>query len=181
MQKICTWLVLHSLTEVQVWWHMHCIWIHSYGGGAFLYRIVMFDETWANLYKPELKTVKWMVSPCSWILWQYPAQVNVMLTVAYNCEGVLLTRAVPCCGKFCVWLELLAIPPYYWNSWYIICIPHHVMATFAVTPCCGAWHCFMWPRQWLICSDCRILRYWNIYRTHWTWAPMIRTFSETLK
>src|SRR5258705_4248364 len=66
---------------------------------AFLQRIVAIDETWARAYEPELKhqSNEWRHPGSSrpQKVRQEPSRVKVMLIVAYDYEGVILTHDVP--------------------------------------------------------------------------------------
>jgi histone-lysine N-methyltransferase SETMAR len=103
MRKICARWIPHNLTEVQMWQRMETARLHldryAREGEAFLRRIITMDETWARSYEPELKrqSSEWrrQGSPRQRKFRQEAGHVKVMLIVAYDYEGVLLTHAVP--------------------------------------------------------------------------------------
>ncbi|GBM05230.1 hypothetical protein AVEN_181618-1 [Araneus ventricosus] len=68
-------------------------------GDAFLQRIVAIDETWERVYNSELKrqSNEWHhpSPPRPQKVQQEHSRVKVMLIVAYDCQGVILTHAVP--------------------------------------------------------------------------------------
>ena len=72
---------------------------YSRYGDAFLRRIIALDETWAGSYEPLLKrqSNEWRHhgSPRKTVVNRTSTNVKVMVIVAYVCDGVILTHAVP--------------------------------------------------------------------------------------
>ncbi|XP_035229771.1 histone-lysine N-methyltransferase SETMAR-like [Stegodyphus dumicola] len=103
MRKLSSLWVPHRLTEVQKWHWYALTGTHLEGyhneGDAFLQRIVAIDETWARAYEPELKRQSnelcHQCSPRPQKFRQEPSRVKVMLIMAYDWEGVILTHAAP--------------------------------------------------------------------------------------
>ncbi|XP_035212257.1 histone-lysine N-methyltransferase SETMAR-like [Stegodyphus dumicola] len=103
MRKIASRCVPHRLTEVQKW-HRYALagtQLERYRneGDAFLQRIVAIDETWPRAYEPELKrqSNEWrhQGTPRPQKFRQEPSRVKVMLIMAYDWDGVILTHAAP--------------------------------------------------------------------------------------
>jgi hypothetical protein len=103
MRKTVACWVPHNLTEAQKW-HRHAVaglHLERYHneGDAFLQRIVAIGETWARAYEPELKrrSNEWrhQGSPRPKKVRHEPSRVKVMLIVAYDSEGVIISHAVP--------------------------------------------------------------------------------------
>ena len=103
MRKIPSWWVPWDLTEAQRWLQYDAAQTHlqRYGrdGDAFLRCIIALDETWATSYEPLLKcqSNEWHHhgSPRKTVVRSTPTNVKVMVIVAYDCIGVILTHAVP--------------------------------------------------------------------------------------
>lgn len=80
------------------WSTVHLERYHN-AGDLFLQLIVDIDETWASVYEPELKcqSSEWRLrgSPHPQKARQEPSRVEIMMIVAYDHEGVILSHAVP--------------------------------------------------------------------------------------
>ena len=103
MRKIASRWVPWDLTEAQRWLRNDAAQTHlqRYGrdGDAFLWRIIVLDETWARSYETLLKhqSNEWHHhgSPCKTVVHRTPTNVKLMVIVAYDCDGVILTYAAP--------------------------------------------------------------------------------------
>ena len=103
MQKIASWWVPWDLTGAQRWLRYHTAQTHlqRYGrnGDAFLWCIIAPDETWARSYRPLLKcqSNEWHHhgSPRKTVVHCTPTNVKVMVIVAYDCNGFIVTHAIP--------------------------------------------------------------------------------------
>ena len=103
MRKIASRWVPWDLTEAQRWLRYDAAQTHlqRYGrdGDAFLRHIIALDEKWARSYEPLLKhqSNEWRQqgAPRKTVVLRTPTNVKVMVIVAYDCDGVILTHAVP--------------------------------------------------------------------------------------
>ena len=103
MRKIAAKWVPHALTEQQKWCPYETCRIHleKYQNEEenLLNNIITIDETWVRAYEPELKrqSAEWRHkgSPRRQKFRQNPSPVKLIVILAYDVQGVILSHFVP--------------------------------------------------------------------------------------
>ena len=95
MHKITAKWVPHALTDQQKWCRYETWCIHQNEGENLLNNIITIDETWVRAYEHELKcqSAEWRHegSPQRQKFHQNPSPVKLMVILAYDVQGVILS------------------------------------------------------------------------------------------
>ena len=132
-RKLAAHWIPHEISEMQQWHRCAVAQAlldpYEREGDDFLGRIVAMDETWAHLYKPNLK--------CQSNEWKHPSSphpekvcptscpVKVMSIVAYDIDGIILHQAVSLrrtvnTAYYCIFLQHHLCPALRRKRWHLV-------------------------------------------------------------